>query len=249
MESKWYEVFFHGLALDLWRNVISEEQTLEEALFIADVLKLGQGASILDVPCGMGRHSFELARLGYRVTGLDLSEESVAQARSQAHATGLTIDWILADMTQVDKVCGEQQFDGAFCFGNSFGYADYQTTIEFLLSVSRSLKRGAGFLLDTGLAAESLLPTLQTRRWLLVRDTYFLSEATYDASSSRLQTRYTFIRDNVVQKGTATYFIYTVAELKRLFAMCDLTVESLYGTTKKDEYALGTRLLLVSRKL
>ena len=248
MESKWYEVFFHGLALDMWRGAISVEQTREEASFIADVLDVQPGASILDVPCGMGRHSLELARLGYRLTGVDLSGESIAQARSDAQTQGVDVNWLQGDMMQVDKICGEHQFDGAFCFGNSFAYADFENTIGFLKSVRRSLKPGAAFVLDTGLAAESLLPTLQLRRWFPIGDLYMLSEASYDASSSRLETRYTFIRAGVVQRGTATYSIYTVAELKRMFQMCGLIVEQLYGTTGKAPFSLGnSRLLLVSR--
>jgi hypothetical protein len=127
---------------------------------------------------------------------------------------------------------------------------DYDTTMDFLRALNSCLKPGAGFLLDTGLAAESLLPNLPTRRWYKVQDMYMLSEAAYDAPSSRLQTHYTFMRDAEVQTGTATYFLYTVAELKRLLATCGLQVQGLYGTTKGDPYLVGNqRLLLVARKV
>ena len=51
MHSNWYEEFFHGLALDLWRKAVTEEQTEAEADFIAGILDLPNGARILDVPC------------------------------------------------------------------------------------------------------------------------------------------------------------------------------------------------------
>ena len=247
MESKWYEEFFYGLALDMWRNAIGPEQTREEAGFIADVLGVASGAAILDVPCGLGRHSLVLARLGYQVTGLDLSAESLTEASSNASVAGLSIDWIYGDMKQVDQVCGQERFEGAFCFGNSFAYSDYQDALDFLSAIRRSLKAGSVFVLETGLAAESLLPNLQLRRWLPLGDLYMLSEATYKADLSQLQTRYTFIRGSAIQTGTATYSIYTVAELKRMFAMCGLTVEAIYGSTKRAPYSLNSRLILVSR--
>jgi cyclopropane fatty-acyl-phospholipid synthase-like methyltransferase len=249
MESKWYQQFFHGLAVDFWRKAMPEEQTRDEAAFIVEALNLQPGARVLDVPCGLGRHSIELSRRGYQMTGVDLSDESIAEARRSSTAAGLSIDWIRADMNALDKTCGPEQFDGAFCFGNSFGYADYNTTTDFLRALNQCLKSGARFVLDTGLAAESLMPNLPTRRWYKVDDMYMLSEATYDAEFSRLRTQYTFIRDGTIQTRAATYFLHTVAELKRLFAACGLEVQRLYGTIRKDAYQVGNqRLLVVSRK-
>jgi SAM-dependent methyltransferase len=249
MESKWYEEFFYGLAVDLWRKAMPEEQTREEADFIVEALNLRQGAHVLDVPCGLGRHSIELSRRGYQITGIDLSNESIAEARRNSAAAGVSIDWRHTDMNALDKACDPEQFDGAFCFGNSFGYADYKTTTDFLRALNRSLKSGAGFVVDTGLAAESLMPNLQTRRWYKIDDMYMLSEAVYEAESSQLRTQYTFIREGKVQTAAAIYFLHTVAELKRLFAACGLEVQDLYGSTKKDAYRFGNqRLLIISRK-
>src|SRR5215469_18081645 len=98
MEMKWYEQFFYGLAVDLWRKAVTEDQTREEADFIADALSVPVGASILDVPCGLGRHTIELRRRGYQTTGVDLSVESITEARRNAEAAGLAIRWIQADM-------------------------------------------------------------------------------------------------------------------------------------------------------
>ena len=250
MESKWYESFFYGLAVELWGKVMSTEQTSEEVDFAVSTLNLSKEARLIDVPCGLGRHSIELSRRGYRMTGVDLSEQSIAEARRNADLAGLPVDWVHGDMVLLDRSCGGEPFDGALCFGNSFGYMDYDTTMDFLRALHRCLKTGAGFLLDTGLAAESLLPNLPTRRWYKVEDMYMLSEAAYDAPSSQLRVHYTFMRGAEVQTGAATYFLYTVAELKRLLAACGLQVQGLYGTTKGDPYLVGNqRLLLVARKV
>ena len=92
MQSNWYEEFFHGLALDLWRKAVTEEQTKAEADFIAGILDLPNGARILDVPCGNGRHSIELAKRGIRMTGVDLSDEFIAEARQTAALGQLNVD-------------------------------------------------------------------------------------------------------------------------------------------------------------
>ena len=71
--SNWYENFFHGIPLDLWRKAISPEQTKAETDFLVDALQCHPGAHLLDVPCGNGRLSLWLARRGNRVTGVDIN--------------------------------------------------------------------------------------------------------------------------------------------------------------------------------
>ena len=81
MPSNWYENFFHGVALDLWRKVVTPEQTRAEADFLEKALALQPGARVLDVPCGNGRISLELASRGYQGTGVDIAEENIQEAR------------------------------------------------------------------------------------------------------------------------------------------------------------------------
>src|SRR6187399_1649394 len=79
--DNWYESFFHGVTLDLWRRAIPPEQTKAEAEFLSEQLKCTRGSNVLDVPCGNGRLSFELAKRGLGVTGVDISEEFIEEAR------------------------------------------------------------------------------------------------------------------------------------------------------------------------
>jgi cyclopropane fatty-acyl-phospholipid synthase-like methyltransferase len=54
----WYENFFHGVALDLWRKAVPPEHTKAEADFLVQALHCHAGSHLLDVPCGNGRLSF-----------------------------------------------------------------------------------------------------------------------------------------------------------------------------------------------
>jgi cyclopropane fatty-acyl-phospholipid synthase-like methyltransferase len=71
---KW-EGFFDGHAPVYDQNCFTRN-TIAEVEFLIETLELSPGASILDVRCGTGRHAIELARRGYRVTGVDLDESS-----------------------------------------------------------------------------------------------------------------------------------------------------------------------------
>src|SRR2546421_12759275 len=128
--SNWFENFFHGVTLDLWRKAIPPSKTNAEAEFLAAHLNCQSGAHLLDVPCGNGRLAFELAKRGYRVTGVDISEEFIDEAQLHmnppATAGGtdsLTrVEFMLGDMRRIE---GEAIYDGAYCFGNSFGFLEY----------------------------------------------------------------------------------------------------------------------------
>ena len=98
MLTNWYETFFEGVTLDLWRKAMSPEQTRLEVDFLAKKFALPPAARILDVPCGNGRHSLELAARGYRTTGVDISKGFIAEAQEHAAENQLRAEWLLGDM-------------------------------------------------------------------------------------------------------------------------------------------------------
>ena len=148
MKTEWFETFFQGPAVDFWTRAMPPAQTLADADFLEKTFDVKPGARLLDVPCGNGRHSIELARRGYRVTGIDLSEEFLAAARAELDA-----DWRKGDMRALDVEAAA--FDGAFCFGNSFGYLDHAGVAEFLSALSETLQPGDALLLGTDLVKDT----------------------------------------------------------------------------------------------
>jgi 2-polyprenyl-3-methyl-5-hydroxy-6-metoxy-1,4-benzoquinol methylase len=71
--KQWYEVLFEDYA-DKYDNESFTTGTTGEVDFIENEIGYNKSFKILDVGCGTGRHSLELARRGYNVTGIDLSE-------------------------------------------------------------------------------------------------------------------------------------------------------------------------------
>ncbi len=196
---------------------------------------------------GTAQHRPGATRLrGYAVTGIDLSTTCLAEAKRRANAEAVSVEWHRGDMRELPW---RDRFDGALCFGNSFGYCDRDGTRAFLRTLSASMKPGAAFVLESGAIAESILPTLQTRRWMEVGDIFFFSSAAYDTSASRLDVEYSFVRGSVRETRTAHTWIFTLAELRELFAGAGLIVEQLSSTPAGDPFRLGDRrLLLVARK-
>jgi len=109
-KSTW-ERFFDAHAPIYDENEFTKN-TVREVDFLLEELELPSGASILDVGCGTGRHSVELARRGYAVTGLDLSAEMLAKAEEAAKASGVQVEWVHANAARFSF---PKQFDGAIC--------------------------------------------------------------------------------------------------------------------------------------
>jgi len=238
----WYENFFQGLALELWRNAVTPQQTSAEADFIQQAIAAPAGARLLDVPCGNGRHSLELAARGYRMTGVDLSADFMTEARERSAAADLDIEWRLSDMRDLPWSAG---FDGAFCFGNSFGYLEPDGMQEFAAALGRALKPGARFVLQTGVAAESILPTFQQREWYKFGGVEMLIANQYDAVHSCLDTTYTFLRDGQSETRESSHWVYTAREIQRLLAPHGLETKALYAELDRTPFYLGAGTLYV----
>ena len=239
MKSEWFETFFQGPAVDFWTRAMTPALTLADADFLEKIFGVKPGARLLDVPCGNGRHSIELARRGYRITGIDLSEEMLAAARAE-----LAADWRRGDMRALDLE--PSAFDGAFCFGNSFGYLDHTGVTAFFAALAGALRPRAKLVIETGVAAESILPTLVQKRWHRLGDLLILSENRYDARHGRLDIDYTFVRGGLIEARPTSSYVFTVAEIARMLANAGFAVEGLNGSVAGEPFQLGTPRLLIT---
>ena len=101
---------------------------------ITSFLQLETQTHILDLACGKGRHSVFLNSLGFKVTGADLSENSIALATTFANEN---LNFVEHDMRKAFK----NKYDAIFNLFTSFGYfEDDDEDIQVLLNVKNGLK-------------------------------------------------------------------------------------------------------------
>ena len=115
----------------------------DNAWLIAHVARLDAPADILDAPCGDGRVSVQLARLGHRVTGVDRSERFIARARGRPDAAG--VDFRVGELADLGYDCA---FDLVLNWFSSFGYLDEAGNRAVLRAFRRALRPGGRLILE-----------------------------------------------------------------------------------------------------
>lgn len=234
----WWKDFFTGLTVDMWHAAVSKEQTRAEAEFIQRQLQLKPPAKMLDIPCGFGRLSFELASREFQLTGVDISQRSIEEARADAAEQNLQITYELREMRDLRW---RSEFDGSFCFGNSFGYLDDDGNVDFLKAVSRVLKPGSRFILDASSVAENILPTMKERSEMSFGDILFKEVNQYDPVLGRLNTDYTFVKGDKVETRSGSHRIYTFSEISSLLQTTGFEILEAFGSLNQDPFKPGSQ--------
>jgi len=227
MTTPWYETFF---GRD-YARFDEHPRTAEEIRFLRDVIPAE--ARVLDLACGMGRHSARLARAGYRVIGLDRSAELLARAprrrvarRLGAHR-GCQPSWVRADVRHVPLADGS--CDAVISMFTSLGYfEDESENYRVLGEIARVLRPGGRLVIETT-NRDFLMRYAPPQSWFERGGLVVLEERTFDAAASRSEV------DVIVLEGAErrayhhSIRLYTAAELGMLLASLAVDTLDVFG--------------------
>ncbi|AFH49795.1 SAM-dependent methyltransferase [Ignavibacterium album JCM 16511] len=146
MKKDWFVEWFNT---DEYLNVYKHRNESDAEChirFLLSKINLTPKASILDLACGSGRHSILLSKLGFNVTGVDLSERLLTEAKNSAEKENLKIEFIQSDIREFSS---EKKFDLIVNLFTSFGYFETDKENFLLFQKAYSLLNPNGyFVLD-----------------------------------------------------------------------------------------------------
>ncbi|MBE2189242.1 MAG: class I SAM-dependent methyltransferase [Candidatus Kapabacteria bacterium] len=180
--KQWYELLFENFGNQYEKENFTQG-TSGECDFIEQEMNKEKNLKILDVGCGTGRHSIELTRRGYNVTGIDLSESMLVKARQNALSANLEIDFINCDARDLP-------FDGEFdvaimlCEGGFPLMETDEMNYEILKNVAKSLNSKGKFIFTT---LNGLFPLFHSVRDFLASQS-LEGNASYSKNSFDLMT-------------------------------------------------------------
>ena len=215
----------------------------QEADGILSLLQPAPGAAVLDLCCGPGRIALELARRGYRVTGVDRTAAYLREAASRARRENLDIEFIHEDMREFAR---PEAFDAAINFYTSFGYsedpADDRRALE---NVFASLKPGGRLLLEA-MGREVLAAGFTPRDWHSpAGGLYLIEDRRIVDSWSAIETRWVLASEGGTREFTFRLRLYTGTEVRALLRDIGFSSVDIFGSLEGVPYDQNASRLVV----
>jgi cyclopropane fatty-acyl-phospholipid synthase-like methyltransferase len=241
----WYDTLFRRDYFDLFYvgGVFTPEQIEQQAErqveFVVNALELAEGARVLDLCCGWGRHSVRLAQHGFRVTGLDLSAYHLRLAQAAARKAGVEVEWVRADMRDVPR---GRRFDAVINMFTSFGYFETEAEDQKVLDgVARALRPGGRFFIDT-INHDGLMRVFRETDWQQRTDGSITTERRrYDVRTGRMNNEWTHIAaDGKRRRHSFSHRLYTFTELAAMLSKAGLRVVSAWGNFDGSELTMSS---------
>jgi SAM-dependent methyltransferase len=204
------------------------------------------GPKVLDLCCGFGRIALELARRGFSVTGIDITEPYLQTGADDAAYEDLAVEFVLQDVRFFKR---PEAFDLAVNLYISFGYFD-DPADDLLLAKNayESLKEGGSFIIET-LGKEIAVRDFVEAEWFERAGYTVLTEYAAVDSWGGLQNRWIIIKDGKRIEKVFTQRLYAATELRRLLLEAGFASVDLYGSWDEAPYdGKAEALIAVGRK-
>lgn len=243
----WWRPTFGKTYLSAFEPLLKEAQTREDVSWIVRILKLPKSASILDIPCGAGRHCFEFAKLHYNVIGIDFSDVLLSEAKKRARIKKMNLKFLKGDMRNLRI---HQHFDAIVNLGNSFGYFTDLDNEKVIKNFSRLLNPSGLLILDLPNTA-GMMRRLEAKSKMKTKGGYILSEETlFDPLKMVINLRWTVFQNNkkIILNGMLR--LYTFPEIKKILEVNNLRVKKVFGSFSDESYSIDTpRMIILAQKI
>jgi SAM-dependent methyltransferase len=234
-ETPWYE---NDEMWKLAEPVMFDETSFTRALGEVDslisLLEIQPDERILDLGCGVGRHSLEFARRGHEVVGVDRTKCYLERAEERAASENLDIEFVLEDMRLFRR---ENSFDITLSMLTAFGYfEDPEEQMKVLRNIHFSLRTGGRFVYQS-LGKEVLARIFLSKDWSEHDDGFILYERKAVNDWSMMHNVWHFIeRGGKIHRWEFKHWIYSAAEIKSMLMSAGFSQVRVYGDLDGSAY-------------
>lgn len=227
------------------KRQILKERTESEVSGVIKLLSLKEGNKILDCPCGYGRHSIELAKRGFEVTGSDINSVHLQKAIDTAKSDCLNISFNKESMLDLEYV---SQFDAVINMFYSFGFFDTDEENEKVLkNFFDALKLGGNFLMHTDVNVPRILSSKykeDEQRNLVTGKTLRIIDS-YDSQTKRINGAWIIESEGKQERKDYSVRVYTKEEFEEMCKKVGFSSVTTYSNWGGDEYSEDAEDMIV----
>ncbi|HJW15807.1 MAG TPA: methyltransferase domain-containing protein [Flavisolibacter sp.] len=239
--------FFNSVYKDVWKKLIPNGLTEAEVDFIMEIAGLQQGDRVLDIMCGYGRHSIELAKREVSVTSIDNLNDYIEEIKAKALEQNLPVRAFQAGVLEVEL---DDNYDAIICMGNSFSFFNKEETSQILRKLANSLKSEGILIINSWMIAEIALKHFKEKDWHQVGEYKYLLDYKFHFLPNRIESEQTIVStDGTVDVLKGIDYIFSLDELESMFRAAGLRTKELFSTPRKRNFVLGDgRVYIVVEK-
>ncbi|VAW31010.1 hypothetical protein MNBD_CHLOROFLEXI01-971 [hydrothermal vent metagenome] len=208
--------------------LLTAVRTTQEVDFIEEQFNLSTSARILDVGCGFGRHSIELARRGFAVTGIDPAAAMIAAAQKRAAETAVSVDF---RQISGEKFTSDAPFDAAICLFTSLGQIGANgDNSELVERVYEALKPSGLFMVEVP-QRETAVSQLRPSDKFGEGERFTAVTRQYNPTNQNVTETFRLVAPEGTRSYILRYRLYSLAELQALFTQAGFTIQATYADT------------------
>ncbi len=213
----------------------------DEVDAIVGLLELEPNSAVLDLACGIGRHSVELAKRGHRVTGVDSTKHYIKEAKARCKEESVNVEFIHQDMRRFQR---GGTFHAALNMRTSFGHFPRGEDEQVIRNVANSLRPGGHFLME--LAGPGILnePPKGMKTYTM-EGMDFWEEFKVDLEAKRIEHRFKIDLDGEQREFSDGYRIYSPKEMTEMMELAGLDVIGIYSDLGGTELMDNDRMMVV----
>lgn len=210
--------------------------------YIVRKLGLRRGMTVLDCPCGIGRVGLPLARLGTKVTGVDISPHFIEEFAVKAKRKGLTVRLLEADMRRIDF---RTEFDVALNLWTSFGYFTNEAeNLKVLRGLYHALRPGGRLLLHV-ISRDWIVANFNDRDWWEDGRDHVLVRRRFDFATSISYDDWIYVKDGKERPCRCQLRAYSYHELLAMFRKVGFVDVEGYGSMRDEPIGRDSRMMYV----
>jgi SAM-dependent methyltransferase len=204
------------------------------------------GPRVIDLCCGFGRITLELARRGFIAAGVDITGSYLETARDDAAHEGLKIEFIQEDVRRFKR---KNTYDVAINLYNSFGYFENpRDDLVFLKNAHDLLTENGSLIIDV-LGKEIAVRDYTEAEWFERAGYTVLTECFPRDSWASVWNRWILLKDGKRWEKVFVQRLYAASELRTLLYRAGFAAVELYGSWDESPYDSNAQTLIaVGRK-